>query len=55
MSAKQEKAFGTWPSPISAELVSQTTKAFGAVVIDQGVVYWEEMRPKRAGENPCRL
>ena len=49
MSAKQEKAFGTWPSPISAELVSQTTKAFGAVVIDQGVVYWEEMRPKEQG------
>ncbi len=49
MIEKAEMPYGTWPSPISAELVSQTTKAFGAVVIDRGIVYWEEMRPIEQG------
>ncbi|HEY2811048.1 MAG TPA: S9 family peptidase [Rhabdochlamydiaceae bacterium] len=46
---KQEKPYGTWESPIQADLIAQSVKNFGAVEIDNGVVYWEEMRPQEAG------
>src|SRR5690348_15609178 len=42
---QKEKEYGTWPSPIGAELIAQGTKRFGAIEIDNHEIYWEEMRP----------
>lgn len=46
---KIEQKYGTWPSPIGAELISQNAKRFGTIEIDNGEVYWEEMRPLEGG------
>ncbi len=46
---KMQLKYGTWPSPIGAELISQSTKRFGTIEIDDGMVYWAEMRPMEGG------
>lgn len=46
---KKQQAYGTWPSPIKAELISQSARRFGAIEIDNGLIYWEEMRPMEGG------
>ncbi len=46
---KLQQKFGTWPTPIGAELISQSSKRFGSIEIDDGIVYWEEMRPLEGG------
>ena len=46
---KIRQKFGTWPSPIGAELISQISQRFGSIAMDEGIVYWEEMRPLEGG------
>src|SRR5262249_30615849 len=46
---KKEEKFGMWPSPIQAEVVSQSVKRFGNIVFDGDQVYWDEMRPAEGG------
>ncbi len=41
--------FGTWDSPISAELASSAIVAFQDVALDENAVYWSEMRPTDGG------
>lgn len=41
--------FGTWDSPITADLVARGTKRFSNIVIDGKDVYWDEMRPSEGG------
>jgi dipeptidyl aminopeptidase/acylaminoacyl peptidase len=46
-----EKRFGTWPSPISAELVASQGLRLGAVTSEGGDIYWIEGRPGESGRN----
>lgn len=41
--------YGTWPSPISAEMVASAGIAFGHVELDGETVYWREQRPDEDG------
>ncbi len=47
---QQEKEFGLWPSPISAELVSSGSKKFGTIEIHNDKIFWEEVRPLEGGK-----
>jgi hypothetical protein len=41
--------YGTWPSPISAELVANEARTFGHIAVDGEDVYWREQRPTEDG------
>lgn len=41
--------FGSWASPITSDLITQSSIRLGNVVIDGPDVYWLESRPKEAG------
>lgn len=41
--------YGTWNSPISAEMASSAIISFQDVVMDGGDIYWTEMRPSEGG------
>ena len=41
--------YGTWKSPITAELISQAMVGLGQVALDGDDVYWTEMRPAERG------
>lgn len=40
---------GEWPSPITAEAVVAAAASIGEVVVDGGVIHWNELRPSEAG------
>ena len=41
--------YGTWKSPITANLIAQTTVGLGQIALDGEDVYWLEMRPAELG------
>ncbi|MEM7026137.1 MAG: S9 family peptidase, partial [Pseudomonadota bacterium] len=41
--------YGTWRSPITAELVTAAQVGLGQPSLDRGSVYWSEARPQEAG------
>ncbi len=41
--------YGTWDSPITAELASSAIVSFQDVALDNDVLYWSEMRPTDGG------
>ena len=41
--------FGTWASPVSAELAASSGKSFAALQIDNDQLYWLEARPLEGG------
>tara|TARA_R110002110_G_scaffold415856_3_gene658452 strand:+ start:26679 stop:28550 length:1872 start_codon:yes stop_codon:yes gene_type:complete len=41
--------FGTWDSPIGAEMVAKNNIAFQDIVLDNNNIYWSEMRPSEGG------
>ena len=41
--------YGTWPSPITAEMVASAAITFGHVAVDGDDVYWREQRPDEDG------
>ena len=41
--------YGTWRSPITAELVTAAQVGLGQPALDQGLVYWSEARPQEGG------
>lgn len=41
--------FGTWESPITAEMLTSKTIAFQDLVLDEEDIYWSEMRPQEGG------
>src|SRR5262245_35124516 len=45
----EQKGFGTWPSPISAQAVAAQGVRLGSVAVDGADVYWLERRPNEAG------
>jgi dipeptidyl aminopeptidase/acylaminoacyl peptidase len=46
-----QKAFGTWPSPITAQAVAAQGIRLSYVAIDGHDIYWIEGRPHEAGRN----
>ena len=48
---KQVRPYGTWPSPISAEVVAAQGVRLGAVAVEGDEVYWLEGRPHEGGRN----
>jgi dipeptidyl aminopeptidase/acylaminoacyl peptidase len=48
---KQKLPYGTWASPISAEMVASASRRFGQVQVDMGHVYWVETRPEEGGRS----
>lgn len=49
MAAKRTQPFGTWPSPVTPQLVAQGSRRFGTVQAAGGAVYWSETRPEEGG------
>ena len=43
--------YGTWQSPISAEMLTATQVGLGQPAVDRGQVYWTESRPQEAGRS----
>lgn len=49
MSEQSRLACGSWPTPISADLVVAQSSKLGAVALDGDDVYWSELRPHEGG------
>ena len=47
----RQAAFGSWHSPITAELVARKSVRFGDMVIDNTDIYWVESRPTEKGRS----
>lgn len=45
----QRAPYGTWPSPISADMVASAGLTFGHLALDSNTVYWREQRPDEDG------
>lgn len=47
----QPTSYGSWKSPISADLIVAETVRLGQIAIDGDDIYWVEMRPSEGGRN----
>lgn len=56
MSQSQIAPYGSWKSPITADLIVTGTIGIGGIALDGNDVYWTEGRPAEAGRNAivCR-
>lgn len=43
------RAYGSWPSPVSADAIVQGSVGLGDIVLDGADTYWTEARPSDAG------
>jgi dienelactone hydrolase len=43
--------FGTWSSPISAEIIASKSISFSDLHMDNGIIYWAESRPNEKGRS----
>jgi len=48
---KKQKPFGSWPSPISAELITRAAPGLNCLQSYDDSLYWVESRPWEAGRN----
>ena len=46
-----QKAYGTWPSTITAQVVASQGLRLGSVAVDGDDIYWLEGRPSEGGRN----
>jgi dipeptidyl aminopeptidase/acylaminoacyl peptidase len=51
MSEPTSLAFGSWPSPVSAELIAGATIRLGHVALRGAQIFWSEGRPQEQGRN----
>ena len=52
MTNKQRRCgYGSWQSPITAELVARQNIRFGDLLVDEDVLYWVEGRPAEKGRS----
>src|SRR5687768_986500 len=53
MSQRQPKVapYGSWKSPVTADLIVTATVGVGQLALDGADVYWVEMRPSEGGRN----
>ena len=42
----QVASFGSWPSPITSDMIVASSIGLGEILIDGGDVYWLESRPQ---------
>lgn len=49
MQPKTVRPFGTWPSPVTPDLITGATIAFSELAVDGDAVYWLESRPAEQG------
>ena len=47
----EQKGFGTWPSPITADAVAAQGVRLGSVAVDGDDIYWLERRPNEGGRS----
>jgi len=45
----EKRKYGTWPSPLSADLLTQSGVSLGGLAHRQGTYYWAEARPLEGG------
>ncbi len=50
-SASREAPFGSWKSPITADMIATQTLKLGEVAVDGDDVYWLEVRPGERGRH----
>ncbi len=43
------RPYGTWSSPITAEMLASAGVGLAETLLDDGVVYWVELRPAEGG------
>src|SRR4051812_36559253 len=43
------RPYGSWPTPITSELVVKAAAALGSVAVDGDAVWWSEQRPEEGG------
>ena len=48
---EKQQAFGTWDSPISAEMVTTAGVRLGSVAYAAGAAFWSEARPQEEGRS----
>jgi dipeptidyl aminopeptidase/acylaminoacyl peptidase len=51
MASPRTAPYGTWKSPITADLIASGTVGLEQVVLDGADIYWIEARPAEAGRN----
>jgi dipeptidyl aminopeptidase/acylaminoacyl peptidase len=51
LNIKTQKAFGSWPSPISAELITRAAPGLNCLQSHNDSLYWVESRPWEGGRN----
>ncbi|MFM7577329.1 MAG: S9 family peptidase, partial [Microcystaceae cyanobacterium] len=51
MTEMQTASYGTWRSPITADLILAGSIGLGAVAVDGDTIYWLESRPAEKGRN----
>jgi dipeptidyl aminopeptidase/acylaminoacyl peptidase len=49
--SSREAAYGSWKSPITADLISSQSLSLGEVAVDGDDVYWQEIRPGERGRH----
>lgn len=49
--ASREAAYGSWKSPISADMIATQTLSLGEIAVDGDDVYWLEVRPGERGRH----
>jgi dipeptidyl aminopeptidase/acylaminoacyl peptidase len=49
MSHKTVLPYGSWPTPITSELVVRAAASLGGVAVDGADVWWSELRPEEGG------
>jgi dipeptidyl aminopeptidase/acylaminoacyl peptidase len=49
MPAKTVLPFGTWPSPITAQIAARGSRRFGMIQAVGDALYWSESRPEQGG------
>ena len=51
MTQIKNSPYGTWNSPITADLLAAHSTKFGSVIPAEDAAYWIETRPKEGGRN----
>lgn len=51
MAQIKEAPYGTWESPITADLIAAGTRTLGQIAIEDDRIYWVEGRPDEGGRN----
>ncbi len=49
MSSRSIASYGSWKSPITSDLYASAYVGLGEVQLDEGDIYWNELRPKENG------